>query len=103
MRCPTWLRARDVAATLRTALEALPADARLVLVVDQLEEVFDASDAAERRALIDLVTMEAAELVVIVALRADRYGRASAFPELARRLARPRSSSGRCRSRSSVP
>ncbi len=60
----------------------------LVIVVDQLEELFTlCRDEAERRvfveALIGAWHDPASAIVVIVALRADFYGRVAAYPRLA--------------------
>jgi WD40 repeat protein len=73
------------------ALDALPADTRLLLAVDQLEEVFTACRSeAERAAFVDTLSRAAADpdgrAVVVVAVRADFYGRFAAYPELAERL-----------------
>ena len=77
-------------AALDAALAGLAAGQRLVVVVDQFEEVFNATrDDAERSAFIDLLTGERPGLKVIVAMRADHYGRCAAYPALAR-LARLR-------------
>jgi len=77
----------DAAAALDGALGSLAAGQRLVVVVDQFEEVFNTTrDAAERSAFIELLTGERGGLKVIVALRADHYGRCAAYPALARLL-----------------
>lgn len=81
------LPADDVSAALDAALASLAAGQRLVVVVDQFEEVFNATrDDAERSAFVDLLTGERAGLKVIVSLRADHYGRCAAYPALARLL-----------------
>jgi hypothetical protein len=81
------LPADDPSLALDVALGALASGQRLVLVVDQFEEVFNTTrDDAERSAFIDLLTRERAGLRVIVALRADHYGRCAAYPALARLL-----------------
>jgi WD40 repeat protein/DNA-binding SARP family transcriptional activator len=64
---------------------------RLVLAIDQFEEVFSACPAdQERAAFIDAVVATAREehrrTLVLVALRADFYGRCAAYPEFARLL-----------------
>jgi WD40 repeat protein/class 3 adenylate cyclase/energy-coupling factor transporter ATP-binding protein EcfA2 len=74
------------------ALAGRPAEARLLLVVDQFEEVFTACrDDAARRAFVDLLVTAAGapdgRCVVALALRADYYGRCAAHPELAAELA----------------
>ena len=76
---------------LAEALDALPADGRLLLAVDQLEELFTACRSdAERAAFADTLARAAADpdgrAVVVVALRADFYGRFAAYPALAELL-----------------
>jgi WD40 repeat protein/tRNA A-37 threonylcarbamoyl transferase component Bud32 len=76
---------------LAEALEALPEGVRLLLAVDQLEELFTACRSeGERAAFADALTRAAADpqgrAVVVVALRADFYGRFAAFPGLAELL-----------------
>jgi WD40 repeat protein/class 3 adenylate cyclase len=77
-------------------LAALPAgipdeEGRLVLVVDQFEEVFTAcQDEDERSRFVDSLLSAAGNperAVVIIGLRGDFYGHCGAFPELARHLA----------------
>ncbi|HEX2111120.1 MAG TPA: PQQ-binding-like beta-propeller repeat protein [Gaiellaceae bacterium] len=73
---------------LAEALSALPADARLLIAVDQLEELFTACRSdAERAAFIDTLARAAGDpkgrAVVVVALRADFYGRFAAYPAFA--------------------
>ena len=70
------------------ALDALPADARLLIAVDQLEELFTACHSDdERAAFADTLAWAANDqkgrAVVVVALRADFYGRVAAYPGLA--------------------
>jgi WD40 repeat protein/DNA-binding SARP family transcriptional activator len=69
---------------------AAPSD-RLVLAVDQLEEAFVACrDERERAAFMDTLVRSARDprrrAVVLVAVRADFYGRCAAYPELWRLL-----------------
>jgi WD40 repeat protein/tRNA A-37 threonylcarbamoyl transferase component Bud32 len=76
---------------LAEALDALPRNARLLLAVDQLEELFTACRSdAERAAFADTLARAAADperrAVVVVALRADFYGRFAAYPGLAKLL-----------------
>jgi len=76
---------------LSEALDALPANARLILAVDQLEELFTACPSdAERAAFADALARAAADpegrAVVVAALRADFYGRFAAYPRLAELL-----------------
>jgi DNA-binding SARP family transcriptional activator/WD40 repeat protein len=63
---------------------------RVVLVVDQLEEVFTACDDEEKRAgfIGQLVGLAAGRALVVVALRADFYGRCAAYPRFAELLSR---------------
>jgi len=76
---------------LAEALDTLPANGRLLLAVDQLEELFTACRSdAERAAFADTLARAAADpdgrAVVVVALRADFYGRFAAYPGLAELL-----------------
>ena len=60
---------------------------RLLLVVDQFEEVFTACrDAAERAAFIDALVAGDERMLVVLAVRADFYGACAQYPRLARRL-----------------
>ena len=73
---------------LAEALDALPLGGRLLLAVDQLEELHTACRSdAERAAFADTLARAAADpngrAVVVVALRADFYGRFAAHPGLA--------------------
>ncbi len=77
---------------LAEALDALPDNARLFLAVDQLEELFTACRSeTERAAFADTLARAAADpdgrALVVVALRADFYGRFAAYPGLAELLA----------------
>jgi WD40 repeat protein len=64
-----------------------PADARVVLLVDQAEEVFTlCRDEEERRLFLELLAHAAAESVqttIVLALRADFYGHCATYPALA--------------------
>ena len=70
----------------RVLLDA-PDDARLLLVVDQFEEVFTlCQDEAERRCFIEALLETAVggrHTLAILAVRADFYGRCAAYPALA--------------------
>ena len=78
---------RSLGASLDATLAGLPAGGRLVLVVDQFEEVFNSTrDEAERREFIDLLTQDRDDLKVVLAMRADHYGHCAAYPTLARRI-----------------
>lgn len=68
----------DPAATVRESLQRLPADARLVLVIDQLEELYTLAaddNTAEpfSRMVADVLAASAGRLLVIVTLRADHF------------------------------
>ena len=76
---------------LAEALDTLPANGRLLLAVDQFEELFTACRSdAERTAFADTLARAAADpdgrAVVVIALRADFYGRLAAYPRLAELL-----------------
>jgi WD40 repeat protein/DNA-binding SARP family transcriptional activator len=73
------------------ARSAAPEHERLVLAIDQFEEVFSAcDDETERAAFIDALVARARgerrRTLVLVTLRADFYGRCAAYPEFARLL-----------------
>ena len=60
-------------------------DGRLILVVDQFEELFTTcADEEERAAFVQAITTEADGRIVVAALRADFYGRCAEYPPLAR-------------------
>jgi WD40 repeat protein len=65
----------------------VPADAHLVMVVDQFEEVFTRAGQLEReaflKAMYHAVTVQGGRAVVIITMRADFFGRLSEFPNLA--------------------
>ena len=83
---------RPGAHPLRTLDEATgEAPGTRVLAVDQFEEVFSAcGDERERTAFIDALVAAAGDerhrTFVLLALRADFYGRCAAYPEFARQL-----------------
>ena len=62
-------------------------DARVVLIVDQAEEVFTlCRDEEERRLFVELLAhaaQESAQTLVVLALRADFYGHCASYPALA--------------------
>jgi WD40 repeat protein/class 3 adenylate cyclase len=73
---------------LASALEGLAEGSRLVVVVDQLEEMFTQTVGEDERlafinALVAGARDPASRALVIVALRADFYGRCASYPELA--------------------
>jgi WD40 repeat protein/class 3 adenylate cyclase len=71
----------------RQLLLEQPADARVVLIVDQAEEVFTlCRDEEERRLFLELLAHaagESAQTIVVLALRADFYGHCATYPALA--------------------
>ena len=76
---------------IRLAMSASPPQRRLVLLVDQFEEVFtQCQDQTARQALIDNLMLAATEpggqAIVVLTLRADLYGECSAYPVLAAAL-----------------
>lgn len=77
---------------LRAALDRVERGARLLVVVDQFEEVFTVcAEPAERAAFLDELASAAAgdtegRLLVVLALRADFYGACASHPWLARLL-----------------
>ena len=78
----------DAEDPLAEALDALPAGGRLLIAVDQLEELFVACRSEpERAAFVGMLARAATDAegraVVVVALRADFYGRFAAYPALA--------------------
>jgi WD40 repeat protein/DNA-binding SARP family transcriptional activator len=82
-------RTLDLAA--RQAAASLPAGARVVVVIDQFEELFTlCRDECERGqfidALVHAVTMDGGITTVVLAVRADFYGHCAAHAELARLL-----------------
>jgi DNA-binding SARP family transcriptional activator/WD40 repeat protein len=82
-------RALDLAA--RQAAASLPAGARVVVVIDQFEELFTlCRDECERGqfidALVHAVTVAGGIMTVVLAVRADFYGHYAAHAELAHLL-----------------
>ena len=76
---------------LAEALGALPSEGRFLLAVDQLEELYTACRSEnERSAFCDTLARAAADpegrAVVVVAVRADFYGRFAAYPALSELL-----------------
>ena len=77
--------------TLEDAADAAPPRGRLVLAIDQFEELFTACrDAPQRAAFADALVAAARNpfrrALVVIALRADFYGRCADYPELWRML-----------------
>jgi WD40 repeat protein/DNA-binding SARP family transcriptional activator len=78
-------------AALERAIAAAPTGVRMIVAVDQFEEAFTAcADESERTAFIDALVADAQDprrrALVLIAVRADFYGRCAAYPELARLL-----------------
>jgi WD40 repeat protein/DNA-binding SARP family transcriptional activator len=70
-------------------MAGIDSDRRTLLTVDQFEETFTACrDEHERRTFVaELVAAQEVDDVVVLAIRADYYGRCGAYPELSRLLA----------------
>ena len=105
----TDLRARLSGADLplRAVRDALGKGERLVLVVDQFEEIFTAcADEAERAAFVSAITEAASDprgnVAVVLAVRADFYGRCAEDPSLAS-LIRGQPRPGRDHDRGGIP
>ncbi len=82
---------RGLHATVQTALATAPGDRRLVVIVDQFEEVFTlCRDGSERdrfvATLLDASAVGGGQTIVVVTMRADFFGRAAAIPGLAPQL-----------------
>ncbi|MDA0166050.1 AAA family ATPase [Solirubrobacter ginsenosidimutans] len=75
-------------AELTRATTGIERNRRMVLAVDQFEETFTVCrDEAERRAFIGELAAKRDGAAVVLAIRADYYGRCGVYPELARQLA----------------
>jgi len=77
---------------IEAAVEGLPPEGRLVLVVDQFEETFtlcagDAERSDFVEALTDAANRWPENVAVILAIRADYYGHCAPYPDLAKALA----------------
>ena len=77
--------------TLERATAEAASGSRMVVAVDQFEEVFTVCrDEAERQAFVDELVAAARDprrrALVLVAIRADFYGRCAVYPELSRLL-----------------
>jgi basic membrane lipoprotein Med (substrate-binding protein (PBP1-ABC) superfamily)/DNA-binding SARP family transcriptional activator len=78
---------RDTNGSPGPALRTMPDDGRLVLAIDQFEEVFSVADEQVRRrflnALASAVTEPDGQVVVVLAMRADYYDRPLTYPSFA--------------------
>ena len=79
------LAAQD-ADPLASALARVQTGSRLVVVVDQFEEVFTTAEPAQRAAFMDALVRDDERLLTVLAIRADFYGPCAEHPQLARRL-----------------
>ncbi len=84
---------RVLSAPVRRVLAGLGREERIVLAVDQLEELFTACrEESERREFLERLVRAASDnerrAVVLCTLRADFYGRLSAYPAFAEMLSR---------------
>ena len=82
---------RDPIADLESALDGLRSNERMVLAVDQFEEVFTGQRDDEERVkyidgLVDAAERDDGRVVLVLAVRADYYGACAAHPRLARQL-----------------
>jgi len=81
------LQVRDLTEDLMTKTTSrreLGEGERVVLVVDQFEELFTScSDETERERFVHAIVAPEVDVTVVIALRADFYGRCTAYPELA--------------------
>ncbi len=75
-----------LARTLTHALKEAPAWVKVLLFVDQFEELLTLTPEAQRRPFADLLVQPCERLGVVLTLRADFYHRAVEIPTLAERL-----------------
>jgi class 3 adenylate cyclase/WD40 repeat protein/energy-coupling factor transporter ATP-binding protein EcfA2 len=76
----------DAAGLLDRVISGLAASQRLIVVIDQFEEVFTAGEEEQDR-FIGLIAEARPGMKVVVAVRADQYERCASYPRLARQLA----------------
>ncbi len=77
----------DITDPIGAALATVEPGSRLLVVVDQFEEVFTACrDDDERASFIDALVNADERLLAVLALRADFYGACAGYPRLARLL-----------------
>lgn len=82
---------RQLHLSTRLALADAPPDHKIVLIVDQFEEIFTlCQDESQRGPFIDNLlyasAVEGGQVVVVLAMRADFYGKCAAYPDLAARI-----------------
>jgi WD40 repeat protein/DNA-binding SARP family transcriptional activator len=77
---------KDGADPLGSALAGVEAGSRLVVVVDQFEEVFTTAEPRHRAAFVDALVRDDERLLTVLAIRADFYGLCAEHSDLARRL-----------------
>lgn len=82
---------RQLHLTTRLALADAPPDHKIVLMVDQFEEIFTlCQDESQRGPFIDNLlyasAVEGGQVVVVLAMRADFYGKCATYPDLAARI-----------------
>ncbi len=72
---------------IQDALTDLPPSSRLLLVIDQFEEVFTRAGEREQQAFLELLTLlataDTARTQILATMRSDFFGHLSRFPELA--------------------
>ncbi len=83
-----WQGQRGLHHAVQVALAAAPDSQRLMLVVDQFEEIFSlCSDQQSRLRFIENLlyasTIAGGQTIVVITLRADFFGRCAGFPNLA--------------------
>lgn len=83
---PALGREADATILLDRILDRMAREQRLLVVIDQFEEVFT-TDEDERDRFIELITEGRPAMKVVLAVRADQYERCAAYPALARQLA----------------
>jgi WD40 repeat protein/DNA-binding SARP family transcriptional activator len=84
---------RACGGSLQQTVGSIPAGGRVVIAIDQLEEVFTiCADEDERARFLDALVAAALDpqrrAVLAVSLRADYYGRCASYPDFAHLLAR---------------
>ena len=85
-RQPGLAEEADAEVLLGRILDQMAPAQRLLVVIDQFEEVFTA-DEEERDRFIELIAEGRPAMKVVLAVRADQYERCAAYPRLARQLA----------------